>query len=217
MKNQNTENKRILHPLVITINLMIILVFGNALGMGYTSMATESGSGEAPAPIVGAPAGVANIATSNHCQIEMTKFGDEEFEKYKTFMENNFKNKSNTTSLMDLGMQRYEKFKVDIRAKLEVLVGQQLTYAGTSGATNSAQIPGLAACQATARQYVENAAQMLKIRAIGTSGIKKASIFVEKYKQINTKLRALDLDIMKMVVNLSTFEQKLPCYLKSCA
>jgi hypothetical protein len=216
MKNKDSQNKRILHPLVITINLMIILVFGNALGVGYTGSAADAES-EVPPPLVGVPSEIVNLATANHCHVELVKFGDVEFEKYKTFMEENFKNKSNTSSLMDLGMQRYEKFKVDIRSKLEVLAGQQLTYAGSSGGTNSAQIPGLSACETAARQYIEDAAKMLKIRAIGSSGIKKASIFVEKYKQINSKLRALDLDVMKMVVNLSTFEQKLPCYLKSCA
>jgi hypothetical protein len=54
------------------------------------------------------------------------------------------------------------------------------------------------------------------MRAYTTSSIKKASIFVEKYKQINTKLRALNLDVMKMVTNIKAFDQKLPCYLKTC-
>jgi aspartate ammonia-lyase len=57
---------------------------------------------------------------------------------------------------------------------------------------------------------------MLEMRAVSSSNLKQATLFVEKYKQINGKLRSLNLDMMKMVNNITTFEQKLPCYLKSC-
>jgi len=219
MKNQKTHKKALFHPLVITINLMIILLFGNALGMGFRGLAAETKADtptESQPDLAAAPAGVADLVTANNCLVELPKFAEPEFEQYKIFMEANFKNKSNTSSLMNLGMQRYGKFKEDVWNKLEVLIGEQLSYAGREGAMNAIQIQGLSDCQNMARNYIDEAAKMLKIRAISTSGIKKASIFVEKYKQINSKLRSLDLEIMKMVVNLSTFEQKLPCYLKTC-
>lgn len=222
MKNQKTHKKALFHPLVITINLMIILLFGNALGVGFSGVAAEtkidaSSESEASRPdLAAAPKDIVDSVTANNCLVELPKFAEPEFEQYKIFMEANFKNKSNTSSLMDLGMQRYGKFKEDIWNKLEVLIGEQLSYAGREKAMNSTQIQGLRNCQDMARNYIDEAAKMLKIRAISTSGIKKASIFVEKYKQLNAKLRSLDLEIMKMVVNLSTFEQKLPCYLKTC-
>ncbi len=221
MKNDHNKNSlTIFHPMVITINLMLLLFMGTAFGIGNSGLAQET---PAPAEASNTPiqAVEGNLATVNTitpevCVYELTKFADPEFEKYRTFMEDNFKNKSRTSSLLEAGIQKYEKFKTDIRAKLELLVGEAIKVAAESKGTNSVQLPGLFACEATAQEYIDNASKMLEMRAVATSSIKKASIFVEKYKQINGKLRSLNLDIMKMVTNVTAFEQKLPCYLKSC-
>jgi uncharacterized membrane protein len=221
--NKNTQTNRelhLLHPLVITINLMVLLLMGNALGIGQQTQAAdpETTATQSEATITRVEGAKNDIDTvvDQVCTYEMTKFGDPEFEKYRTFMEDHFKNKSTTSSLMEKGLQRYEQFKTTIRGKLELLLGSQIAMAAQSNSSNMAQLPAISSCEAKAQEYLDQAAQMLQMRAVTTSGIKKASIFVEKYKQINGKLRSLNLDIMKMVVNIRTFEEKLPCYLKSC-
>jgi hypothetical protein len=222
MKNPNTKTSlHLFHPMVITINLMLLLFMGTAFGIGNSSLAQDSGSAPAnstdtPITSVQGDSATVNTITPEVCVFELTKFADPEFEKYRTFMEDNFKNKSRTSSLLELGIQRYDQFKADIRAKLETLVGQSISVAAASNATNAVQLPGLFSCEAKAQEYLDDASKMLEMRAVTTSSIKKASIFVEKYKQINGKLRSLNLDIMKMVTNITAFEQKLPCYLKTC-
>lgn len=218
--NHNSEQKKLLHPVVITLVLMVLFIAGNAFGQASLTIADDAPAADSTVPLPvpeGATKQDVDAQVANACVTELTKFGDPEFEKYREFMENNFKNKSNTSSLLDLGMQRYELFKTDIANKYQQLFLQQLDLASITQSGNSTQAVGVNDCNLLALQYISDAAKVLQMRAYTTSSIKKTSIFVEKYKQINDKLKALNLEVMKMVVNLSTFEQKLPCYLKSCA
>jgi len=203
----------------VTAVLMILLFAGNAFGTVKITAAVDS-SGATPTPLpvpVGDTQQQIDSQVANACVTELTAYADPEFEKYKIFMEDNFKNKSTTSSLLNLGVQRYDQFKTNIADMYQTLVGQQIDLAARSGSSVTDQGVGLNNCNILAFQYVDDASKLLKMRAITTSDIKKASIFVEKYKQINDKLRALNMDVMRMVVNISAFQQKLPCYLKSCA
>lgn len=216
-ENQREQNKRPFHPVVVTAVLMILLLAGNAFGTVSITGAVENADGTSTIPVPTGTKPEIDAQVVNGCVTALTAFADPLFEKYKIFMEDNFKNKSSTSSLLDLGVQRYDRFKTDISAKFNDLIGAQLTLAASTGSPNADQGVGLNRCNALALQYVDDASKLLKMRAITTSDVKKASIFVEKYKQINEKLRALNLDVMRMVVNISAFQQKLPCYLKSCA
>ncbi len=204
--------------MIVTLVLMILLVAGNAFGSVRITSADPNTDATTPIPVpTGDTKQAVDAQVENACVTQLTAYGDAEFDKYKIFMEDNFKNKSTTSSLLNLGISRYDKFKKDIGVTLKDLTGKQLDLAVTTGSPVASQGVGLSRCDALARQYISDASQMLKMRAITTSNIKKNSIFVEKYKQINGKLRALNLDVLRMVVNISSFQQKLPCYLKSCA
>lgn len=215
MKNKNPKNS--FQQLSITISLMILLLIGNSLGnIGNISFAqgdTENSS--TVKPIEGNQAQI-DEETQIACQTKIAEWADPEFENYKLFMENHFSNKGNTMSLMEDAMNRYEKFKYDISVKYSEFVTFQINQAGISGASVGVQLVGLSQCESLVREYIQNASKLLQMRTITTSKIKKASVFVEKYQQINSKLRSLNNDFIKMIVNISTFDQKLPCYLKSC-
>ncbi|MCC7432880.1 hypothetical protein IT412_05165 [Candidatus Peregrinibacteria bacterium] len=209
------ENKS-RHNLKITLMLISLMMIGDVWSGFSAGLAVDS-PGSEPIPIkVEGTKPVVDAVTSAKCATDLAAYADPEFENYKTFMENHFKNKSNTASLMDLAMQRYDQFKLNIMQKYQALVGSQLLLAVNSGAGNSAQAEKIVGCESLALDYINNASKILQMRAISTSNIKKTSIFVEKYKQINGKLRVMDQEVMKMVTNMSSFEQKLPCYLKTC-
>lgn len=216
MNKRKKQNIRLFHPVIITTVLIMLLFAGNAFGTAKITDAQVSSDGGSSIP---APTGTQvqiEAQVANRCVTELTAYVDPLFDKYKIFMEDNFKNKSSTSSLMNLGIQRYDLFKKEIFDKYEQLIGVQLDLAASTNSPNPSQGVGLNECNQLALQYVDDANKLLKMRAITTSNIKKASIFVEKYKQINDKLRTLNLDVMRMVVNISAFQQKLPCYLKSC-
>jgi hypothetical protein len=106
------------------------------------------------------------------------------------------------------------EFKSDIDAKVQIYLSPP--YINAEGSTLDEQNRTINSCVVLASQYKTDAARLLSMRAVSTSGIKKASVFVEKYKQINDQLRALNLEVLKMAVNLASFEQKMPCYLVKC-
>lgn len=219
MKDKKKYNLKAIEQLAITISLMLILLVGNSLNYVEVSSAEEPNTDIANAPIVAVEGSKEEVSkiTNIECQTKLAEFADPEFDKYKKFMEDNFQNKSTTSSLMDLAIQRYDKFKTDIRSQLELMIGRQLNVAQASGSSDATQLNGLDNCEKQANDYINNAAKLLQMRAVTTSGIKKASIFVEKYQQVNGKLRDMEQDIMRMVTNISSFQQKLPCYLKTCA
>ncbi len=214
---KNKKNKNSFQQLSITISLMMLLFIGNSLGnIGNISLAQEdTQSISTVTPVEGNQIQI-NKETQVACQTKIAEWAEPEFEKYKVFMENHFSNKSKTSSLMEEAMNRYEKFKYDISVKYSEFVTFHINQAGISGANVGVQLVGLSQCESLVREYIQNANKLLQMRAITTAKIKKASVFVEKYQQINSKLRSLNDDFIKMVVNISTFDQKLPCYLKSC-
>lgn len=218
MKKASKQTEMVpIKNLLLTMVLLTILLIGSAINWRNVTVAEDAAD---PPPLeIEVPKqdkAAAEAITSAACESELTKFGDAEFDKYKSFMEDNFKNKSTTASLMDLAIKRYDEFKETIRSKYQILIGQQLELAASNETSLGASATGLARCSKLANDYIDNASKMLQMRAVTTSNIKKASTFVEKYKQINEKLRGLNLEVMRMVTNVSSFEKKLPCYLKAC-
>ena len=125
------------YPLVITAVLMILFFVGNSFGAIDTTGAVESSdtTGKIPVPVADSKKAI-DAKVASGCLTALTAYADPEFEKYKIFMENNFKNKSSTSSLLDLGVKRYDLFKADITLKYQDLVGEQLSLAGTTGSPN---------------------------------------------------------------------------------
>ncbi len=216
---KNKQKKPVRGNITMKITLMLIslMMIGDVWSGLSAGMAADNPPNEPVVIRVDGAKPVVDEVVGAKCATDLAAYADPEFESYKTFMEDHFKNKSNTASLMDLAMQRYDQFKLNIMQKYQELVGGQLLLATNSGAGNAVQADKLSKCESLALEYIDNASKMLQMRAISTSNIKKASIFLEKYKQINGKLRGMDQEVMKMVTNISSFEQKLPCYLKSCA
>jgi len=147
------------------------------------------------------------------CSSDIDVFATKEFDKYKIWMEQNFSNKSSTSSLLGLGQQRYREFADTLQNKYQSILKIQI---GTSNVSVVDQGQAFVACQNKVNDYIAQAADLLKLRVESTSAIKRTLIFVEKYKEINSKLRALNLDVLKLSVNLQSFNQKLPCYLSQC-
>lgn len=211
----------------ITLVLITLLALGNAwefTGVSAEPAPTAGGTTPAVAPVAspvpaGAPATYANIKMAEICRQGITEYGDAEFVRYTQFMEDHFKNKSSTASLMLAAIRRYDQFKADITRKYDDLVAQQLGQATNfpdKNITVMSQAESIIPCQTKAQQYIIDANKLLEMRAVTTSNIKQSSIFVEKYKQINTKLQALNIDFLKMTQNINAFDKKLPCYVKLC-
>lgn len=199
-------------------NLALTVVFSLVLMIGFTghfqfSEAQENPPGDSSGNESEETAEGASAEAETKCVTDLQAYGEVEMTKYRQFMEEHFASKDSTTSLVDAGIERYVQLENDFRSKYQEIFMAQV---GNSGASNYLQGQYFSDCQEVLNNYLSEGRKLVEMRATTTSTIKKTSVFVEKYKQINAKLRGLNLEIMRMTVNISTFEQKLPCYLKNC-
>ncbi|MGL5831470.1 MAG: hypothetical protein ACRCZE_04985 [Candidatus Altimarinota bacterium] len=199
-------------------NLALTIVFSLVLMIGFTGHFQFSEAQENP-PGNNQDAGGeeqtegASEAAETKCVTDLQAYGEQEMTKYRQFMEEHFANKDSTGSLLDAAIDRYLQLENDFRSKYQEIFQQQV---GNAGARNYLQGEYFTDCQEVLNNYLTEGRKLVEMRATTTSTIKKTSVFVEKYKQINDKLRAMNLEVLRMTVNISTFEQKLPCYLKNC-
>lgn len=201
-------------------NLALTVLFSLVLMVGFTGHWQFSEAQQNPPVDAGNDsvqgdenAEGAGVEAETKCITDLQTFGEPEMVKYRQFMEEHFANKNSTTSLLDKGIDRYVQLENDFRTKYEEIFQAQV---GNSGARNYLQGQYFSACQQVLDDYLSEGRKLVEMRATTTSTIKKTSVFVEKYKQINAKLREMNLEVLRMSVNISTFEQKLPCYLKNC-
>ncbi len=209
MKILKKLQKGLFHPAIVTINLIILLTMGFAFDYQQGLEDVIAANGDS-----GTETSNQTIAGNNPCLEELDDYASERFVSYQDYMEIHFTNKSATSDLMDDAVIEYQAFEEDIRAKLAVYF--KPPYVNSSANSVAGQAATLSECQQVADQYIEDAQKLLELRAVRTSEIKKTSILLEKYQQINAKMRVLNLDVLKMATNFAVFEKKLPCYLKNC-
>jgi len=191
---------------VFTIVFHVILLA--TFGVQMTFSATEPGSGDAanPNPTSAVTADTSELETQ--CITEMNSFIEVQFADYKIFMEENFRNKSSTTSLLPNGIARYEQYKADLLKKFD-----EFKDSHNEGGVQLDQLSRLVQCRTNAFESIRGARSLLELQAEATSNVKKATAILDKYQQLNAKLRNLNLEFMRLKVNLDTFSEKLPCYL----
>lgn len=159
----------------------------------------------------GAPEGaVPDEQAESACTADMAKFADFELGRYRTFITDNFQNKSSTSSLLENGFGRYKEFRT-------ALYGKYYKYFPQQGAFQLTEGIGSNACMSVINDFLAKARNELEARSIQTSTVKKTTALITKYQQINGRLATLNRTFLTMKSYLDTFAAKLPCYIaKSC-
>jgi hypothetical protein len=192
--------------LAVTLALAIIFTGLNSIGI----IRAENGT-PPPPPADGAPQEQqdSKYAEAN-CQQAMVNFGEYEFGRFKEFLKNNFQNKSSTTSLLDAAIGRYRELRM-------TLYNKYYEYYPLQGAPQLTEGLSFGACNSSMNDILDRARHELETRAVQTSTVKKTTALIEKYKQINSELGALNRTFVMMKSYLDVFASKLPCYIaKSC-
>ncbi len=186
--------------LVVTVLLAGMLVFGN----GLVLWAQPDPSSTAAQGI--APEGAENIV----CQAEMELYLQGELKSYRAWLEQHFQNKSSTASLLDSALGRYSQFREGAYKHYEKYFPHQGALQLTEGLE-----PG--ACRKMIEDATATARRLLESKARSTSAVKKTTALIGKYQEINGKLRLLNQTFLTMKAYLTTFSDKLPCYVsKAC-
>lgn len=148
------------------------------------------------------------------CPVVLEELYEIETREFLQFLDNNFKNKSSTTSLSNIAIARYRLYK----ETLQGYYGQLTPDASTFGDIQEYEVAleSYGTCGALTDSYIRLAkAQM--IRHIKNNSVqKKTSILLEKFQAINEKLRDLNSAVAELYSFFAAFKNKLPGFLRNC-
>lgn len=147
------------------------------------------------------------ITTNNKCESEIKDVSVKQLKGFLDFLETNFQNKSSTSSLLNLAFAKY-------RVMRRELFNTYKKYYPRQGASQIITGTEPAACLKIINDTLEDARILLRKHAVKTSGVKKSTVLIEKYKSINDLLGALHQQFVLLKGYLDTFASKLPCYVK---
>ena len=144
------------------------------------------------------------------CLTEMRPFILAESLKYQKDINDNFNNKSSTSSLFNLGYERYAKLSATLNKKVR-------SYLPLENSQIIIESNILMECQSEVNDALIIAQNQLNYKAEQTSIVKQSTALNDKYKIINDKLAALNTKLMDMKGYLETMAAKVPCYIdKRC-
>ncbi len=196
------NKKKIFHPSVITLLLVTVMIFGNSTDFLYAQQGVtepaESGTE------------LNKEQVNVRCEEEMTPFTNEKMAEYREWMDQHFQNKSSTTSLLTKGIGRYKQLRTTLYNELYFYMPQQNALILTEGLEGPA-------CRRIVEKALAEAKREIDSRARSTSAVKKSTVLLTKYQEINDKIEKLTSDYLQMKAYLDTFAAKLPCYInRSC-
>lgn len=148
------------------------------------------------------------------CKENLFAIYDVELAEFLEFLDKNFQNKSANSSLTNIAISRYAKYKERLNE-----VFAQLVPGATIGGLNNLNSSELIAyndCSKIKQSYLESGKKQMIDHVRNTNAQKKATMLLEKYQSINNGLRDLNLQIAKMYGFFKTFEAKLPFFIKNC-
>ncbi|MBL4694683.1 hypothetical protein JKY72_04915 [Candidatus Gracilibacteria bacterium] len=127
------------------------------------------------------------------------------------FLEQNFENKSSTSTLTKTAIARYRTHRDLLRS-----IYLSLTPTREAGVSFEEAIESHAQCQKITEAYIQVAKDKLISHVRSTSVQKQTTVMIEKYKSINGKVRDMHLAIAKMYGFYVTFKNKLPGFIQQC-
>lgn len=150
----------------------------------------------------------ASAYSIDECMPKLTAAVDWRTLEFSAFLEIHFESKKNNTYLIPDAVNAFVEYKKSILKAME-------NYeVGTAKTT--AQVAQLNACFDYAKNKILDSKKMLIKHVLNTSSTKHGQIMVEKYRNINSKLSDLNVEIGKIAGALKGFENKFPGYSQDC-
>jgi len=128
--------------------------------------------------------------------------------EFAAFLDIHFESKKNNTYLIPDAINAFIEYKKSV---LNAMSKYELGVA-----TNPDQAVQLNNCTNLVEKKIDTAKTMLIEHVTTTSGVKHGQIMIEKYRNINSKLSELNIEIGKIAGALEGFRQKFPGYSKDC-
>lgn len=143
------------------------------------------------------------------CTTEMKPFIQTEGEKFRTYLQSHFKNKSKNSSLLDLALKRFDLHKKTLWNKVQ-------NYYPQAGLPVLSESIDALQCIKQVRNEINLSEQILKQYFLETSDIKTTSTLMTKLEQINKKLDGLSRQVIQMLGKWETLKDRIPCFTGKC-
>lgn len=153
---------------------------------------------------------ILDSAKMSECQSALAPIYDIELKQFLEFLDTNFQNKSNTGSLTNIAIARYQDFKENLN-NLFLMV-----HVNSSDQNILATQTAYALCANIKNEYFSKAKKMMIDHIKKTSSVKTTTILIEKYQAINSKLRDLNTAISQMYGYFVSFDKMLPSFIGKC-
>lgn len=189
------------------LTALSLLLFFGPLQADFMSVKAAVGIPSGGGDRVPNPFSRAATELNNKCEPEMKKIAANKLKDFRDSLEKNFQNKSSTSSLLPLALGKYREVRRE-------LYNNYAEYYPNQGAVQSAVGLEPAGCLKIIGDTLSDARILMRKHAIKTSGVKKSTALIEKYKAVNDMLGTLHQQFALLKGYLDTFANKLPCYVK---
>lgn len=149
-------------------------------------------------------------AGMTQCNNSLAPIYDLELKQFMDFLETTFQNKSSNSSLMNIAIARYQKFK----DRLNDLFSQVGATDSDTDYVEAQNSYGL--CSDIKNEYFDKAKKVMIEHIKKTTAIKTTTIMLEKYQSINSKLRDMNTSISQMYGYFMSFKSMLPGFVVKC-
>lgn len=151
------------------------------------------------------------------CRQALVPLFDIELKEFFEFLETNFQNKGSNSSLTNIAIARFKDYKDNLNdyfTRLSPSYDSEL--GGNSPEAYASANASFLACDKIKDEYLYNARKILISHIKTTSASKKASVLLDKYQAINSRLRDLNMEISQLYGYFMAFKAKLPGFLQQC-
>lgn len=172
---------------ILAISFILISIFG-----GYIPQASAQDTTAKP-----------------ECVSEMKKFMEPKSAELRTYFKAHFSSKMTNSSLLDLALLRFDKYKKDLNEKLfELSPREGLTIYSETGI--------MVNCKKLMDDEIELMEKLFRTYFEQTAQVKKTTALMNKLKEINKKMDKLMKAVLDMYGKWLTLKGRVPCLLKQC-
>jgi len=147
--------------------------------------------------------------TDNNCVVEMKPILESKSAELRAYFKEHFQSKKTNSSLLDLALKRFDKYKKDLNEKM-------IEFSPQAGLSLYAESIENLKCAKIVNQEIETMEKLLRSYFEQTAQVKKTSALMNKLKAINKKMDTLMKAVLDMYGKWMTLKGRIPCLIKKC-
>ena len=144
-----------------------------------------------------------------NCVAEMKPFMETKSQELRLYFKEHFQSKKTNSSLLDLALKRFDKYKKELNNKM-------IEYSPQAGLSLYSESIENLKCAKIVKEEIDTMEKLLRSYFEQTAQVKKTSALMNKLKEINKKMDAMMKAVMRMYGKWMTLKGRIPCFIKQC-